>query len=128
MLTNYQKKCAKEGKFVEAELAKKRVAQLKDVQDKKMYEEVKQKQEEEMKKLEESQKEELNNYNIKKDQELYEISSKFQDQQKKLLDQHKEELKKKQEDFENGYPKDVKPSAELINLNYKLEFYAKKEE
>lgn len=128
MLTDYQKKCAKEGKFVEAELTKKRIAQLKDVQDKKMLEGVKERQEKERLNLEKSQKDELNKYNTGKDEELYEISSKFQEQQQQLKMKHKKEENEKRDLFEKGYPKNVKPSNELINLNKKLELYAKKEE
>ena len=44
MLEEHLQKCASEGKFVEAELAKQRIQQLKNIQDKKMVEDCKKKQ------------------------------------------------------------------------------------
>ena len=129
MLEQFLQKSVKEGKFVEAELAKQRIAQLKNVQDKKMVENVKSKQKQEKESLENTQKEELNKFNVEKDKQLYELSSKFQNEQKALEARHEREINDLISQFRAvsaGEP--LKPSADLIELNRRLEFYVKQQE
>lgn len=129
MLQQFLQKSAKEGKFVEAELAKQRIAQLKNVQDKKMVESVKSRQKQEKETLETTQKEELNKFNIEKDKQLYELSSKFQNEQKALEAKHEREINEFISQFrEASAGEPLKPSADLIELNRRMEFYVKQQE
>ena len=121
-------KSEKEGKFVEAEIAKQRIAQLKMVEDKQMYDEIKKKQEQERIDLEKSQKEELSAYNVKKDQELFTMNNQFQELLKQMDEKHEEELNKFVEKYKANEEKIAKPSGELLEKNKQLELYVKKKE
>ena len=122
-------KCEKEGKFVEAEIAKQRIEQLKTVEDKQMYDEVKKRHAEERAALENSQKQELNEFNLKMDQELYSLSNKCQELQKEMNERHEEEIGDIAENFGNSEKKPVaNPSSDLIEKNKQLELYVKKKE
>jgi len=127
ILQEFQDKSEKEGKFVEAELAKQRILQLLKVKDKQELKEVKEKHSLEKKELEDSQKEELNKFNMEMDHQFYELSKKFQEEQAKLEQKHEEELQTLEKNFEEKN-NIIKPTSELINLNKKLELYVKKKD
>lgn len=121
-------KCVNEGKFVEAEIAKQRIKQLKDIEDKKMLEDCIKKQQTERTELEESQRKELSEYNSKKDEELYELNEIYQTQINSMKEEQEKKLIECETEFENNYTKFVKPSSELIQQNKLLELYVKNQE
>ena len=114
ILQEFQDKSEKEGKFVEAELAKQRILQLLKVKDKQELKEVK-------------EKHSLNKFNMEMDHQFYELSKKFQEEQAKLEQKHEEELQTLEKNFEEKN-NIIKPTSELINLNKKLELYVKKKD
>ena len=127
ILEEFQSKCEVEAKFVEADLAQKKIVQLKHIKDKKNLIDRKNKQIEEKDDLERTQKEELDEFNRDMDKKFYELNEKFQEMQNKLEEEHNNQLKELQQKFEEKYNNYiVKPSSELINLNKKLELYVQK--
>ena len=129
ILEEFQSKCEVEAKFVEADLAQKKIVQLKHIKDKKTLIDRKNKQIEEKDELERVQKEELDEFNREMDKKFYELNEKFQEMQNKLEQEHNGQLKELQQKFEEKYNNYiVKPSSELINLNKKLELYVQKKD
>ena len=124
LLKEFQQKSEVEAKFVEADLAQKKIEQLIKIKNKRELLDAKAQQIEEKNELERSQKEELDEFNKKMDQQFYELNEKFQEMQAKLEEEHNSQLidlqQKSQEKY-NSYV--IKPSPELINLNKKLELY-----
>ena len=129
LLKDFQQKSEVSAKFVEADLAQKKIIQLKHIKDKKTLIDRKNKQIEEKDELERVQKEELDEFNREMDKKFYELNEKFQEMQNKLEEEHNGQLKELQQKFEEKYNNYiVKPSSELINLNKKLELYVQKKD
>ena len=129
ILTDFQNKCEVEAKFVEADLAQKKIAQLIKIKDKKNLIDKKAQQIEEKDELERTQKEELDEFNKDMDKKFYELNEKFQEMQNKLEEEHNSQLKDLQQKYEEKYNNYIiKPSAELIDLNKKLELYVQKKD
>jgi hypothetical protein len=129
ILEEFQSKCEVEAKFVEADLAQKKIVQLKHIKDKKTLIDRKNKQIEEKDELERVQKEKLDEFNREMDKKFYVLNEKFQEMQNKLEEEHNGQLKELQQKFEEKYNNYiVKPSSELINLNKKLELYVQKKD
>ena len=129
ILQDFQNKSEKEAKFVEADLAQKKIAQLKSIKNKKNLQDKKVQQIEEKDELERTQKEELDNFNKEQDKKFFELNEKFEEMQNKLEEEHNSQLRELQQKFEEKYKNYiVKPSSELINLNKKLELYVKKKD
>ena len=129
ILEEFQNKCEVEAKFVEADLAQKKIAQLVKIKNKKNLLNRKNQQIEERDELERSQKEELDEFNKVQDKKFYELNEKFQEMQNKLEEQHNSQLKDLQQKYEEKYSNyTIKPSPELINLNKKLELYVQKKD
>jgi hypothetical protein len=129
LLTEFQNKCEVEAKFVEADLAQKKRAQLIQIKNKKKLLDRKTQQVEEKDDLERRQKEELDEFNKEQDKKFYELNEKFQEMQKKLEEEHNSQLKDLQQKYEDKYSNYIiKPSTELINLNKKLELYVQKKD
>ena len=129
LLKDFQQKSEVEAKFVEADLAQKKIEQLIKIKNNRKLLDAKTQQVEQKDDLERSQKEELDEFNKEMDKKFYELNEKFQDMQSKLEEEHNNQLKELQQKFEekyNGYT--VKPSPELINLNKKLELYVQKKD
>ena len=129
LLKDFQQKSEVEAKFVEADLAQKKIEQLIKIKNRRILLDVKAEQVEKKKELETSQKEELDEFNREMDKQFYDLNEHFQDLQNKLDKLHKEqliELQKKLEDKYNGIT--IKPSPELINLNKKLELYVQRKD
>ena len=129
LLKEFQQKSEVEAKFVEADLAQKKIEQLIKIKNKRKLLDAKTQQVDEKNELERTQKEELDEFNKKMDEQFYELNEKFQEMQNKLEEEHNSQLKDLQQKFEekfNGYV--IKPSPELINLNKKLELYVQKKD
>jgi hypothetical protein len=129
ILQEFQNKSEKEAKFVEADLAQKKIAQLISIKNKKNLHDKKLQQIEEKDELERIQKEELDEFNKEQDKKFYELNQKFQEMQNKLEQEHNAQLRDLQQKFEEKYKNYIiKPSSELINLNKKLELYVQKKD
>ena len=129
ILEEFQNKCEVEAKFVEADLAQKKIAQLLKIKNKKNLLSRKTQQVEERDELERTQKEELDEFNKEQDKKFYELNEKFQEMQNKLEEEHNSQLKDLQQKYEEKYSNYIiKPSPELINLNKKLELYVQKKD
>ena len=128
-MKDFQQKSEVEAKFVEADLAQKKIEQLIKIKNKRILLDVKAEQVEKKKELETSQKEELDEFNREMDKQFYDLNEHFQELQNNLDKLHKEqliELQKKLEEKYNGIT--IKPSPELINLNKKLELYVQRKD
>ena len=129
LLENFQNKCEVEAKFVEADLAQKKIAQLIKIKNKKKLLDRKTEQIDEKDELERKQKEELDEFNKEQDKKFYELNEKFQGMQKKLEEEHNSQLIDLQQKYEEKYSNyTIKPSTELINLNKKLELYVQRKD
>ena len=129
LLKEFQQKSEVEAKFVEADLAQKKIEQLIKIRNRRRLMDVKAEQIEIKKKLEAEQKEELDEFNRDMDKQFYDLNEHFQDLQKKLEEKHKNELIELQKKLEEKYNSlNIKPSPELINLNKKLELYVQKKD
>jgi len=129
LLEDFQNKCETEAKFVEADLAQKKIAQLIKIKNKKQLMDTKAIQEDEKEELERIQKEELDKFNKEMDKKFYELNENFQEMQKKLEDEHNNQLKELQQTYEEKSKNFIiKPSAELINLNKRLELYVQQKD
>ena len=129
ILEEFQNKCEVEAKFVEADLAQKKIAQLQKIKNKKNLLDKKNQQILEKDKLERTQKEELDEFNKEQDKKFYELNEKFQEMHNKLEEEHNSQLKALQQKYEEKYSNyTIKPSTELINLNKKLELFVQKKD
>ena len=129
ILEEFQNKCEVEAKFVEADLAQKKIAQLHKIKNKKKLIDKKNQQIEEKDELERTQKEELDEFNKEQDKKFYELNEKFQEMHNKLEEEHNSQLKALQQKDEEKYSNYIiKPSTELINLNKKLELFVQKKD
>lgn len=129
LLKEFQQKSEVEAKFVEADLAQKKIEQLIQIKNKRRLMDVKAEQIEKKKKLEAEQKEELDEFNRDMDKQFYDLNERFQEMQTELDNKHKSELIELQKKLEEKYNSlNIKPSPELINLNKKLELYVQKKD
>ena len=77
LLKEFQQKSEVEAKFVEADLAQKKIEQLKNIKNKRILLDVKAEQVEKKKELETSQKEELDEFNREMDKQFYDLNDHF---------------------------------------------------
>ena len=80
------------------------------------------------KKLEFSQRDELQKFNEKSDEDFYELNEKFTSMEKTLREQQESEISSFIENFNQTYPHISKPSVEILNLNKMLENLIKQKE
>ena len=116
------------GNFIEAELARQRVIQLKKIKEKKDYKNATIRQTKEKDELLSKQRDELKEFNKKMDYQYAELMSKFDQMKKDLEIKHEGELQDFIENFENNYPTEPKISNELANARKQLEYYVKQKE
>ena len=129
ILKEFQQKSEVEAKFVEADLAQKKIEELIKIKNKRKLMLVKAEQIEKKKELESNQKEELDEFNREMDKQFYELNERFQEMQNKLEEEHKKQLMELQQKLDDKYKGlIIKPSPELINLNKKLELYVQKKD
>ena len=77
LLKDFQQKSEVEAKFVEADLAQKKIEQLIKIKNKRILLDVKAEQVEKKKELETSQKEELDEFNREMDKQFYDLNDHF---------------------------------------------------
>jgi hypothetical protein len=128
LMKEHQMNCVKVGNFIEAELAKQRVTQLKKIQEKKNYNEAKKKQTEDILKFKKQREKELSEYNIQFEDKYAEEITKLNELLNELKKRHESELNEYFTNFEKNYPKEMKPSNELVEKQKQLEYYIKIEE
>ena len=127
-MEEHQLDCEQSGNFIEAELARQRVIQLKKIKEKKDYKNARIRQTKEKDELLSKQRDELKEFNKKMDYQYAELMSKFDQMKKDLEINHEGELQDFIENFENNYPTEPKISNELANARKQLEYYVKQKE
>ena len=127
-MEEHQLDCEQSGNFIEAELARQRVIQLKKIKEKEDYKDARRRQTKEKDELLSKQRDELKEFNKKMDYQYAELMSKFDQMKKDLEIKHEGELQDFIENFENNYPTEPKISNELANAKKQLEYYVKQKE
>lgn len=127
-MEEHQLKCEKEGKFVEAELAKQRVIKFKKLEEEKLLNETKDRHDEIRAQVEQDQKEELEKFNAQWDNDFYEMNSRFTAQEEAMKEEQQKELQNLIDNLNSNQEENPKPSVELLNLNKILEQLVKKKE
>ena len=128
IMREHQMNCVKAGNFIEAELAKQRVIQLKKIQEKKEYQEAMKRQGIERKNFNGLKDKELKEFKKEFNNKYAEEITKLEDMLDALKKRHEEELNEYFTNFEKNYPKEMKPSNDLIEKQKQLEYYIKTEE
>ena len=128
LMREHQMNCVKAGNFIEAELAKQRVIQLKKIQEKKEYNEAIKRHGIERKKFNGLKDKELKEFKKEFNDKYAEDISKLEDMLDALKKKHEEELSEYFTNFEKNYPKELKPSNDLIEKQKQLDYYIKTEE
>ena len=128
LMREHQMNCVKAGNFIEAELAKQRVIQLKKIKEKKEYNETKRRQSVDMKNFMSLKDKELRQFKKEFNNKYAEEITKLEDLLDELRKKHEQELNEYFTNFEKNYPKELKPSNELIEKQRQLEYYIKTEE
>ena len=128
IMREHQMNCVKAGNFIEAELAKQRVIQLKKIQEKKEYQEAMKRQGIERKNFNGLKDKELKEFKKEFNNKYAEEITKLEDMLDALKKRHEEELNDYFTNFEKNYPKEMKPSNDLIDKQKQLEYYIKTEE
>ncbi|CAK68353.1 unnamed protein product (macronuclear) [Paramecium tetraurelia] len=127
ILYEHQKSCEKAGKYLEADQAKKRLAELKKELDQKNKYEVKDRHTNEKQEIEKAHLDEFNQFNEFWDQKMAEFDSEAQRVKEQVLQRHDEELRQFTEELENSIPVKPKDSAELLSLRKTEESLARQE-
>ena len=128
LMREHQMNCVKAGNFIEAELAKQRVIQLKKIQEKKEFNKALKRQSVDKKNFNGLKDKELNEYKKEFNNRYAEEITKLEDMLDALRKKHEEELSEYFTNFEKNYPRELKPSNELIEKQRQLEYYIKTEE
>ena len=116
ILQQHQHECEVNGKYVEAEMAKNRIAELKDSKKTKEIDELKIRQQNECLELEETHIVEFNKFNQNWDMRMNEFQQHGLSLIKQMEDKHLNELEDYGDKLEKEIPNIFKPSAELLNL------------
>ena len=128
LMREHQMNCVKAGNFIEAELAKKRVIQLKKIQDKKLFKEALKRQNFDTKNFKVKKEKEIKGFRKEFNDKYVEEISKLEDMLNSIKKRHEEELNYYFSNFEKNIPFEMKPSNELIDKQRQLEYYIKIEE
>ncbi|CAD8074545.1 unnamed protein product [Paramecium primaurelia] len=127
ILFDHQKSCEKAGKYLEADQAKKRLAELKKELDIKNKGDVKDRHCSEKQEIEKAHLEEFNQFNQFWDQKMIEFDTEAQKIKELTLQRHEDELRQFSEELENSLPLKPKDSAELLALKKTEEQLARQE-
>ena len=128
LMQEHQLNCVKIGNFIEAELAKQRVIQLKKIQEKKQYTEEKKRQHVDKKNFNKLKEKEIKEYKKEFDNKYVEEITKLDNLLSDLKKKHEKELTEYFSILEKNFTKEIKPSNELIEKQRQLEYYIKTEE
>ena len=128
LMQEHQMNCVKARNFIEAELAKQRVIQLRKIKEKKQFKDATKRQGKETQDLKNTKIKELKAFNASFDIKYGEEMSKLEDMLVELRNKQDQEFQEYIENVENNYPNELKPSNDLINLEKQLEYDIKTEE
>ena len=128
LMREHQMNCVKAGNFIEAELAKQRVIQLKKIQDKKLFKEALKRQNFDTKNFKVQKEKEIKGFRKEFNDKYVKEISKLEDMLNSIKKRHEEELNYYFSNFEKNIPFEMKPSNELIDKQRQLEYYIKIEE
>jgi len=128
MLQEHQALCEKEGRYVEAEMAKQRLTELKKQLEAERREEAKARQIEERAQLEHEHIEEFKEFNNFWDKRMSEFDEQAQAIEEQMIVRHQEELGRFTEELDIATPLKPKDSPELLNLKKIQQSLAKKKD
>lgn len=116
LLIDHQKNCESEGKYVEAEIAKNRISELRQQQELKRVESIKSKHLSQKLEIEQTHLEEFNAFNKIWDDKMRDLEGKCKDQEEMMENKHKQEFDTRTEEFNKRTSANAKPTAEILNL------------
>jgi len=128
ILEDHQIKCEDTGRFVEAEMAKSKIVQFKEIAEDKVTSELKGHQAQQTSQLSIEFKEELGRFNEEWDGDFIALNNKYEKMKEKINSMNKTEIEDKMKIFEETYPKAPKPSKELLNLHSLLDGHVKQKD
>lgn len=124
-LKEHLKECQKMGKYVEAQMAQNRVAELKEKKSVTRLEKIKRAQEKELKALQDANEEEEKTAVQKWEEELAALDKKFADAEEALTQKQEEEAAKCRQSCEEKIPEKLHLTEELVGLRKMEEALAK---
>lgn len=128
LLYEHQLKSEAEDKFVEAEMSRQRLINLKKIVNQKAFNEIEQNHLRTAANIEQNLSIELEQHNQQWDAKFVELATSLQKREREMLENQKEELDNFQDRFQKEYPEMPKPSSDLIELNKIKERLKKKKE
>jgi hypothetical protein len=128
LMKEHQMNCVKDGNFIEAELAKQRVIQLKKIAEKKNFKEAQNRQKSDTNKLKNSHNQELRKYNKEFENKFNNEMNKLEEMINELKIRQENELQDYIDTFDKNYPTQIKPSNVFLDLQRQLDYYVKNED
>ncbi|KAL4508358.1 hypothetical protein ABPG72_003662 [Tetrahymena utriculariae] len=125
VLSEHQQNCMKQGKYIEAEMAQKKIKELKDKLEKKRKEELKQRHLNEKLGVEKAHLEEFNQFNEFWDKKMAEFNEEAKNIETELIQRQDDEYQRVSEELEKAVPFVPKDSSEVLNLMKMEEHLAK---
>jgi len=117
VLEEHQLKCEKTKNFVDAEFAKQKVMQLKQVEKEKILSDMKIQHQEEINAHEIERNNAFYEFNSEWDNNYVELMEKFAEFEERLKMQQQEDLNAKVVEFDKKFTPVVKPTSEILNLS-----------
>ena len=127
ILIDHQRNCEHSGRYVEAEMAKKRIKELKEKDDFGKKHQIKSKHVNEKSQLEEAHLNEFNQFNEFWDRKMEEFAEQAKAIEQQMMEKHENELQRFYEELDKVVPVKPKDSAELLNLRKIQESLAKQQ-
>jgi hypothetical protein len=128
-MEEHEDKLEKECRFPEAADTRKKINDLKAIEEKKVLSELLKVQEEEKTLLEGERDAEISKFNDEHDFAYTELVKKYEDLQAKMNETHMNEFNEAMREFNESFPdKNPKLTPELLNLQKVLEGHVKKKE
>lgn len=116
VLEEHQLKCEKTKNFIDAEFAKQKVLQLKQVEKEKILNDMKFQHQEEVSNFEIERNNAFYEFNTEWDNNYNELMDKFVEFEERLKSQQQEDLNSKIVEFDKKFTPVVKPTSEILNL------------
>eukprot|EP00825_Cyclidium_porcatum_P039713 TRINITY_DN4882_c0_g1_i1.p1 TRINITY_DN4882_c0_g1~~TRINITY_DN4882_c0_g1_i1.p1 ORF type:complete len:319 (-),score=88.16 TRINITY_DN4882_c0_g1_i1:372-1328(-) len=128
ILYDHQKNCEKQGKYVEAEITKRRLKELKIQLESSNKKEMKDRHFSERNEVEKAHLSEFNEFNQFWDQKMKEFEEEARKVEQQTIDKQNQEMNQFIEELEKSLPLKPKDSPELLNLKKIEESLAKQED
>lgn len=116
ILEEHQFKCEKSKKFVDAEIAKQKIVQLKQVEKDKILSDMQFKHKEEVNVFEIERNNAFSDFNTEWDKNYNELMDKFVEFEERLKAHQQDDLNMKIVEFDKKFHAIVKPTSEILNL------------